>query len=66
MQTLENYIILFIFIARKREMKKRELRNEEEMERYRKRMRGIFFSKVGIILQNVGEVFYSLHIYCHK
>ena len=31
MKTLENYIILFIFIAREKEMKKRELRNEKDI-----------------------------------
>ena len=41
MQTLDNYIILFIFIARKRKMRKGELRNEGKIVRYRERMRGI-------------------------
>ena len=41
MQTLENYIILFIFIVRKREMRKRELRNKGEIER----LRGIVSSR---------------------
>ena len=63
MQTLENYIILFIFIARKREMKKRELRNEEEMERYRKRMRGIFSSRKLELFYKMWERFFIAFIY---
>ena len=41
MQTFKNYIILFILIARKREMRKGELRTKGEIER----MRGIVSSK---------------------
>ena len=57
MQTLENYIILFIFIARKREMRKRKLRIE--------RMRRIVSLYIVINEGSCTFIHYQMNVSCY-